>query len=820
MSIFAVMRLALPSLLVLVLAGGDALAAVSEADLAQLRTELSAQIAEKQVNLNHVWTMTAACLVFLMQGGFLFLEAGMVRSKNSISVAQKNIVDFVIATCCFYLIGFGLMFGPSWGGWIGLGEIAFNVRAPWDYTFFVFQLVFCGTAATILSGAVAERMKFDGYLIATVLIAIVVYPVFGHWAWGNLLVSDNKPWLAGLGFIDFAGSTVVHSVGGWVALAAIIVIGPRIGRFDENGKALPITGHSAVLATMGAILLWVGWVGFNGGSTTAGTPEFAHIISNTIISGGFGGIVAMFVGRLADGIYRPVWPINGILAGLVGITAGCDAVDTHGAVIIGASSGVIVFLASYFLENVLKLDDAVGAVPVHGACGAWGTIMTGVLAVPEKLATADRLSQILAQCVGVGTGFVWAFGTSFIIFKVIHATLGLRVSAAHELEGLNSAEHGTTLGTGMLQKALQELALGDGDMGRRLDSSTGDEAGELAMSFNLLMDRLEKLVAGVADNAGRLIAASRELGSVSNDLTDYSSAVKNQAETVTHSTASVLNNVNAMAGSVSGVNTSVQSISDGAGVVLDHVAGVSQEIAQMTDSMSEIVASALHASEVSEQARVRVGSATTTMNVLGEASQRIGEIIEVIRDIAGKTRMLALNATIEAARAGEAGRGFAVVAEEVKRLADETAAATEGIEQRIGEIRGGSDDAVAAITDISAVIGSMNETIAEISSRANNQIELAHGISDSMTSAHARSDAMVGEIAAVAASAVAASDEAQNAAQGTQDVYSSISLVSDAAGRTNQRVGTVRRTSEEVGRIAVELESAIGKLARREAGGR
>jgi methyl-accepting chemotaxis protein len=324
----------------------------------------------------------------------------------------------------------------------------------------------------------------------------------------------------------------------------------------------------------------------------------------------------------------------------------------------------------------------------------------------------------------------------------------------------------------------------------------------------------------VADNAGRLVQASRELGGVSNELTDYSSAVKGRAETVTQTTASVRNSVNAMAGSVSGVNNSVQVIAQGASAVSTNVQGVTQEIARMSDSMNEIVTSARRAAEVSEEAKVRVGSATTTVNALGEASQRIGEVLEVIRKIAGQTRMLALNATIEAARAGVAGKGFAVVAAEVKRLADDTADATLSIEQRITEIRGGSDDAVAVITDIADVINSMNQTVADISQRVDQQIGLAREISARMSDTHARSDAMAEQIAAVAGSAVSAAEEARLAADGTSDVYSSISQVSDAAARTSGSVATVRRTSDEVGRIAAELEGAIGRLGHKQAGRR
>jgi len=792
----------------------DALAQVTQGDLDALRQSFESQIAATQDNLNHVWTMAAACLVFLMQGGFLFLEAGLVRSKNSINVAQKNIADFVIATCCFYLVGFGLMFGPSAGGWFGTGTWAFDQLADWDFTFFVFQLVFCGTAATILSGAVAERMKFSGYLLATIVIAALVYPVYGHWAWGNLWIGDNTAWLADMGFIDFAGSTVVHSVGGWIALAAVLVIGPRIGRFDERGEPIPIHGHSAVLATMGAILLWVGWIGFNGGSTTTGSGDFAHIVSNTMLAGGFGGTIAMIIGRWQDGLFRPVWPINGVLAGLVGITAGCDAVSSHGAVLIGLSSGVIVFFATQFLERKLKIDDAVGAVPVHGICGAWGTIMAGALAMPDKLAAADRLSQVMIQGLGVAVAFVWAFGTAWLFFKLIDVVVGLRVSPEHELEGLNAAEHGTTLGTGQLQRALQELALGDGDIGRRLDATTGDEAGELALSFNLLMERLQKLVLGVADNAGRLVHASAELSTVSTALAESSTAAKSKAESVSKSTSSVSRSVDSMTASVGGVSDNVKSISDDASAVSGQIDGVSQEIGEMAQAMNAIMSSARRATAEAERTKACVSSAASTLNALGQASQRIGEVLDAIRRIAGQTRMLALNATIEAERAGAAGKGFAVVAGEVKRLADDTARATEDIEARIADIREGSDGAVSVIDEISTVIEGMNSTVDVVGRQLDEQIGRAGAIAERMSQARERSGSIADQISSVAGNAVAASAEARAAAEGTQQVFDGIGQVNHAAVQTSESATTVRRASDEVGRIARELEQAVGEIGR------
>ena len=787
---------------------------ITQAELNALRQDLEAQIADKQVNLDHVWTMVAAALVFLMQGGFLLLEAGLVRSKNSINVAQKNIADFVVATCAFYLVGFALMFGPTVEGLFGIGGFAFNHRDDWDFTFFVFQLVFCGTAATILSGAVAERMKFSGYLFATLIVSMLVYPVYGHWAWGNLLIGDNTAWLADLGFIDFAGSTVVHSVGGWIALAAIVVLGPRIGRFDESGKPLPIHGHSAVLATMGALVLWTGWIGFNGGSTTVGSGAFAHIVVNTMISASFGGVVAMFLGRQADGLYRPMWPINGVLAGLVGITAGCDAVSTYGAVAIGASSGCIVFFGTWLLEDVLKLDDAVGAVPVHGMSGAWGTIMAGALAMPDKLAVDDRLTQVGVQAMGVGIAFVWAFGTSYLLFKLIDMTIGMRVSAEEEIEGLNSAEHGTTLGTGALQKALIELAVGESDLAKRLDDSTGDESGELAMAFNMLMGNLQKLVSGISSNAQRLVSASAELSHISNEMTRSSAAASEQARSVSDITARVSSNVESMASSVGNVSQNVNSISHGASEVSAHIEGVSQEISGMTEASSKIAEGAKHAVAVADEAKRRVSSASDTIHALGEAGQRIGDVLEAIRAIAGQTRMLALNATIEAERAGNAGRGFAVVASEVKRLADNTATATEDIEVRIGEIRSGTDNAVSVMSDIAQVIDSMNASADDIGQRADQQIQLAREIAERTDRARSNSADMVQRITSVAESAVSASGEAREAADGSRSVYSSIQGVNDAASQTSGSASKVRETSDAVAKIASELQQAVGQLGR------
>jgi len=781
-------------------------------DIAALRTELTALLDTQQASMDHMWTMTAAALVFLMQAGFLLLEAGLVRSKNSINVAQKNIADFVIATVGFYLVGFGFMFGPSLlHGWIGWGGLGFGQVDDWHYTFFVFQLVFCGTAATIVSGAVAERMKFNVYLYTTTCVSVLIYPLFGHWAWGNLLL-DQPAFLADQGFIDFAGSTVVHSIGGWVALAGCIVIGPRIGRYDEQGRLQPINGHSAVLATVGAILLWVGWIGFNGGSTTVGTPDFAHIISNTMLAAAFGGITSMIVGRFQDKLFRPDRSINGVLAGLVAITAGCDAVSTHGAIIIGVTAGVVVIYATSFLEHVLKVDDAIGAIPVHGVCGAWGTILAGALALPDKMGTETWIGQVLVQMEGVALAFVWAFGVAYVLFRVLDATIGLRVSRDHELEGLNVAEHGTTLGTGMLQRAMMDLATGSGDLSHRLDDSTGDESGELAGSFNLLMERLQVMVLSVASNARVLLESSVSLRSVSDGMSQDSVEMTKRAGHVASLTDTVATRVSTMSKGVGNLNENVLDIADSARSMSSRVVEASDNVDRITQAVTAIAESARSAARTAANASERAHTAGNTMRDLSDAVGEITTIVDAIRAIAGQTRLLALNASIEAARAGDAGRGFQVVASEVKTLADQAGTAAEDIARRIEAVRSGTGSAVSVIKDVSTVIAEVNGAVDRIDSAVSAQTRSAEAISGDMTAAADEARSITGAIDSVSETARKVSFDAREAAQETHSVFHIVGQVNAAAKDSMASAHRVQEASSEVFRIANEMETMVGRL--------
>ena len=398
----------------------------------------SEAIALVQSNADYVWTLVAAALVFFMQAGFALVEAGFTRAKNAINIMMKNLMDFSMGSLVFWAVGFGLMFGISGTGWFGAsGFFLSDFTAggdPWVLAFWMFQVVFCATAATIVSGAMAERTKFSGYLIYTVFISGLIYPVFGSWAWGGLFHGGG--WLEKLGFIDFAGSTVVHSIGGWAALAGAVVLGPRLGKYSRDGSIKPILGHNMPLAALGVFILWLGWFGFNPGSTTAANKDIALIFVNTNLAAAAGAVLAMFTSWRKFGKPDVSMSLNGALAGLVAITSPCASVSPLSAVIIGSFAGVIVVFSVLFFERI-RVDDPVGAISVHGVNGAWGTLAAGIF---NMGGTSAKIIGV--QILGIVAAFVWTFVTAFILFKLIDKTIGLRVSPEEEAEGLDLKEHG------------------------------------------------------------------------------------------------------------------------------------------------------------------------------------------------------------------------------------------------------------------------------------------------------------------------------------------------------------------------------------------
>jgi len=391
-----------------------------------------------QTHANYIWTLVAACLVFFMQAGFALVESGFTRAKNSINIMMKNLMDFSMGTLAFWAVGFGLMFGATGTGFFGTTGFflsGFSLDGdPWVLAFWMFQVVFAATAATIVSGAMAERTKFSGYLIYSVVVSGLIYPIFGSWAWGGLL--NGGGWLEGLGFIDFAGSTVVHSVGGWAALAGALVLGPRLGKYGKNGAIRPILGHNMPLAALGVFILWLGWFGFNPGSTTTADTSIAMIFVNTNLAAATGAVFAMVTSWIKFKKPEVGMSLNGALAGLVGITAGCANVSPSSAILIGAVAGVLVVLSVLFFERI-RVDDPVGAISVHGVCGAWGTLAAGLFNMG-----GTSLGIIGVQLLGIAACFGWTFVTAFVMFKTIAATVGLRVTAEEEMEGLDFTEHG------------------------------------------------------------------------------------------------------------------------------------------------------------------------------------------------------------------------------------------------------------------------------------------------------------------------------------------------------------------------------------------
>lgn len=384
-----------------------------------------------------VWFLMGTALVFFMQCGFAMVEAGFTRSKNVGNITMKNLMDFCIGTVAFYLLGYNLLCGE--GTIVGWGLNPFANFATTDWSKFVFNLVFCATAATIVSGAMAERTKFITYCVYSFVISLVVYPVEAHWVWGA------TPWLTDIGFTDFAGSACIHTVGGVTALIGAAMLGPRIGKYDKDGKSKPILGHNLLIGALGVFILWFGWYGFNGAAATD-TLQLSQIFATTTIAPAVATCSAMIYTWIRNGKPDVSMSLNGSLAGLVAITAGCANVDAVGAFIIGAIAGVLCTASVYFVEDKLKVDDPVGAVSVHGACGIFGTIAVGFFDYNDGLFYGGGVHHLLIQLLGLACIIAWVAITMFIVFTILKKTIGLRVSAEEEIEGLDSTEHGLESG--------------------------------------------------------------------------------------------------------------------------------------------------------------------------------------------------------------------------------------------------------------------------------------------------------------------------------------------------------------------------------------
>lgn len=722
-------------------------------------------VAALQDKLDIVWVAVGIALVLFMQAGFTGLESGLVRAKNSINVAIKNVTDLIFSIAGFWILGFGLMFGTTTWGLFGSDSFMLKGNEePFGLIFFAFQAVFAGTAVTIMSGAVAERVKFHAYLIIAVIVGGLIYPVAGHWIWGGAYLPGEDGWLAEMGFMDFAGSTVVHSVGGWIGLAGVIVLGARIGRFDSDGKPRDIPGCNVAMASIGVLILWFGWFGFNGGSTLEASTDIPGILLNTMLAAAFGGVTVFFISML---IYRvPVVEriLNGILGGLVGVTAGADVLTPTGAVLIGISSGALVYFAEWLMLYVFKLDDPVGAVAAHGFGGAWGTLALAFLAPAENLATGSHGSQFLVQLIGVAATFGWAFGAGLVLFYLLKLVGNLRVPPDQELKGLNISEHGARMAWLDTMETIREI-VNKGDLSKRVEIEIGTEMGEVAQSFNQLLDELEdktKLARAVAQgNLSRSIQPKSDedhLGHAIADMVTNLSQVVNQvklaagniheyAEYLGSSSAQLSQASAAMSSSVSDFHHNVDETCDAARQMQSNANLGSQFIDKSLTNMDN----------VSEA----LGKMLATINRLDQSSQNISDIIQTISEVSDQTNLLALNAAIEAARAGEHGRGFAVVADEVRSLAERTLKATQEIVALVETIAGDTAEAVNSsqqsenlARQVTEVSGQTFDAIGKIKGSAEQVLKRMQAIAESINlqSTHseqsAESAAQISSIAA------------------------------------------------------------------------
>ena len=424
--------------------------------LTLIQDTAAAGVAEavEQINgdMGMLWMLIAGILVFLMQAGFTLVESGMTRSKNAVNIAMKNLLDICVGSLTFWLVGYSLMYGDTSNGWFFWSGLFQGEGAD-----LFFQTMFAATAATIVSGAIAGRTKYTTYIIFSIVMTAIIYPISGGWQW------QGEGWLTKLGFIDFAGSSIVHSVGGWAALVAAFMVGPRIGKYVD-GKVLPIPGHNQVLATLGVFILWFGWFGFNGGSQLAWGGADAIGASNVVLvtnlaaaAGGLGALITTWIWYGKPNLSQT---LNGALAGLVSITAGCGNMTPEGGVLAGLIGGVIVVFSIEFIEKKLKIDDAIGAASVHGVAGAWGTLVIGLWGVDGDtgigLFNGGGASQLGSQAIGVLAYAVWAVVLSFIVFRILKATMGLRVSKEVEIEGLDISEHGSIAYPGKRQREYED----------------------------------------------------------------------------------------------------------------------------------------------------------------------------------------------------------------------------------------------------------------------------------------------------------------------------------------------------------------------------
>ena len=744
---------------------------------------------------DYLWLIIAAALVFFMQVGFLFLETGLVRAKNSINVAVKNLIDFVIGFVTFFVLGFGLMFGLSKGGWIGVDLFFLDgLTTGNEFAFFIFQVTFMGTAATIVSGAVAERIRFSAYVAVSVFVTLVIYPIFGHWVWG-------EGWLSSIGFMDFAGSTVVHSVGGWVALAGVIVLGPRRGKFSEDGQPRHIYGHNLPLAVAGSLILWFGWFGFNGGSTLAITEDMPLIVANTSLAAAAGGAVSLILSWIFKKTPAVEDAINGVLGGLVAITAGCAYVTPKSAFIIGALAGVVVLLVIYLLENKLKLDDVIGAYAVHGGCGIFGTLAVAIFGQRELLAVVDGvrlspLNQLGVQAIGVVTCAVWAFGLGLILFTVLKYTIRLRVGQEDEEVGLNVAEHGAKTAWLDLMVALEEQ--GQGDLTRSIPIEYGTEAGAAANVFNRVTLSLAKIIALVKLSAGELSSVSEHMSHAAGQLSDNAQKQATGVEAATSGLDEMKISVQDIAQNASQQTQQTAEASGQASNLVQDYQTFDQELQLANED-------ARKTTSYSSNGQANVQATVANMEQIQENVKSVAGFVRLLSDISERLELLSLNASIEAARGGQEARGFAIVAQEINSLAEETGLNAEQAFDRLEEVTASVKDGAQSLERTKDTFQTIFQSVQQLAGRLG---DIQHQSQDHLNVVQAIQLALK-QLEDLATSI---SDRSQSTAERQNEILETFNELIGSAADVASNSDEIKNNSESISEHSVSLTDSVGRF--------
>ncbi len=697
--------------------------------------------------LQQLWIAIACVLVASMQIGFLFLEAGFVRSKNSINVSLKNIADFAVAVLIFNLLGAAIMFGPG-SGFVGFDPNLIGHTANSEVVLFLMlQALFCGTTATIVSGAVAERIRFFSYLALTLPLALIVYPIIGHWVWASSLPGGTAVgWLDGIGFMDAAGSSVVHLTGGAAALAILLVAGARSGRFNEDeSDQRTVHGHSPILAGGGALILVVGWLGFNSGGLEPGSIEFSRAISNTMYAAAAGCLVAGITGHLRDGYLRADRMINGVLIGLVTITASAPYA-TVGATIIAAGivAAASVFVADW-LEREHHVDDAVYAVTVHGFGGAMGT-----LAVPFVIVSGTSELGFFHHLGVQALGLICIGGFAFVMMKLaatwMHRRGLLRVSHEDELKGLNLAEHRAVMGHASLLETLTEISKGDADLATRVDVDPFEDGGDLAAALNGFLDKVETAETAAA---GKLLARQNELALLADRERQRADDTEQTLQRFQFEFSALVESLKSQSAKLADGSESLAEHSQESGDLVTHASAQAEATVVMAEQMSEGAAMLAATLEQVGQKVLQAGHATLRADeasqsgeqiasTLEDSTRQIGKLVALIESISAQTDLLAVNAKIEAARAGEAGLGFSVVSDEVGQLAKKTKAASNEISDIVESLVGLIGHSVAQFRAIGENVEVMRRVAEEAEASTEQQRDTGAALTELIAESRAK----------------------------------------------------------------------------------